>query len=201
MTYGAGFFVGGVDIDYAYQPFDQLGDTHRLGISVGFDRGLSRVSPAPAPTSTRRPADAAPAVPKDTPAPAPAAAQADATPKAAPAAPKAAPAKTETVQAAPKTPPAAAPAEKTAPVGSPDTKPIEGPVAVVAGVHKTRFSALEELRMLRITGYHGGEVRRLDDGRYQVLVKTFKNASEAQSWIDGAGREYGSQNFTIIELR
>jgi hypothetical protein len=68
----------------------------------------------------------------------------------------------------------------------------------VAGTHGTRFSALEEIRLLRLSGFRGGEVRRLDDGRFQVVVKRFNKAEDAHAWVGGEGRKYGNLNFEVI---
>ncbi len=39
MSYGVGFVTSGMRIDYAFQPFEDLGDTHRLGIIFAFGSG------------------------------------------------------------------------------------------------------------------------------------------------------------------
>ncbi len=43
LSYGVGFVASGLRFDYAFQPFEELGDTHRLGILFVVDEGADAV--------------------------------------------------------------------------------------------------------------------------------------------------------------
>lgn len=208
LTWGVGVWASSVRFDYAFQPFDQLGDTHRIGLTAFF--GGSQPSTDRA-RGTGRPADAAAAPP---------ARRADdervpeREPERAAAPAIQAPAPAESAPSAESAPPAEAPAVDAAPQvaersEAPTAPAAEAPQAersrttrwaVVAGTHRSRISALQELRSLRMNGLDGGTLQKLDDGRYRIVVGEFKSKKSAEQWIDGPGVKHGKLSFGIVAL-
>jgi hypothetical protein len=178
FTYGVGVWASNIRFDYAFQPFDELGDTHRVGLTASFG-GSSRARPNDAPPA--RPADQAPA---------PSAARAD---RAAPAAPREEPATAPAAQA---------PAEQTRAQSAPAEAParVSSRWAVVAGTHGSRISALRELRSLRINGLEGGTLEKLGDGRFRIVVGEFDSEKAARAWIDGPGVSHGKLSFSVVPV-
>jgi hypothetical protein len=219
FSYGLGFQMNQVRVDYAYRPYSDLGDTHQIGLALAVGRSMrpepevrpTRPTPpvedgrdgeASASTLPSRPARDAATPTEVVSAPAPPPAE---TPASATAAPEVVP---PPVDAAATAPPAATAGDPA--TGSADAQAATEPeaaeappaprVAAVAGVHRSRLSALIELRSLRESGLSGGEIAREKDGRYRVVLKYFDSADEAAEWLTKASGEFGGQAFQIIEL-
>jgi hypothetical protein len=62
LTAGAGFHYRDVDVDYAYTPFGDLGDAHRVSFNYAFASSARGLTAAPTTPSTREAVAAAPAV-------------------------------------------------------------------------------------------------------------------------------------------
>jgi hypothetical protein len=193
VTYGAGFALSGVRIDYGYQPFDDLGDTHRMGLTVALG-GRSRerqeaeiVAGVWAPSAVPVPEDSRQDALVERPGTKTASATADRTVTREPA----------TVATAP----AAGSSEPLHEEEEVTVTPSRAPQhLVVAGTHSDRLGALLQLRTLRKSGLDGGEIRRDDRGRYQVVLRSFGTEEKAATWLSKEGPRLGGQAFRVVTI-
>ncbi len=180
-TFGVGFGMSGIRLDYAYQPFEDLGDTHHIALTIA----LNRSAATPRPAGRDALVDTAPELPEDRePVAAPRARRSPAPDAPAAVAPPAS--KTPETTASATRVEAAAPASRT--------------YAVAAGIHGSRLSALLELRALRVKGLEGGTIRRLEDGRYRVLMKEFDSREKAARWVSEHRASFGFKTLEIVAL-
>jgi len=194
LTYGAGFALSGVRLDYGYQPFDDLGDTHRMGLTVAFGESSRRQQEVEERAGVWTPTERDVAAARER-------------------GPVREESRVATRAPSDEVPPTTASAP---PAASADTPPLyeEEPVQVtasrsgaraeehlvVAGTHSDRLGALLQLRTLRKSGLDGGEIRRDGEGRYQVVLRSFESHEKASKWLDKEGPKLGGQAFRVITI-
>jgi hypothetical protein len=174
LTVGAGFWVTGVQIDYAYQPFRNLGDTHRLGLSLGFDsfKRKARISPHRIPPTTAPPVlgDVEPAPAQSVP------------------------------EFALESPKEGSKLAANALVGRTRQRPSPNSIEVVGGTYGKRLDALREVNGLRSRGVPGGQVRQLPTGGYVVYFGTYSSELAAREWLARDGARAPAGSLTLLPL-
>jgi len=208
FSYGLGFQLPQVRIDYAYRPYSDLGDTHQFGLALAVGRSMRPVPETP--QKLPPPRQATPVR-----AEAPEAAKSEKVPpvaERAPLQPPVSPGPAVAV-APPATAPTAAEPAVESPVAAAPQPVVENPApapaepaeaaprfAVIAGIHRSRLSALIELRSLRESGLSGGEIIRAEDARYHVVLERFESAERAAEWIAKRSGDFGGQAFQVVRM-